>query len=419
MEEKSQKVKRLTLGNDIVAALDIGTSKICCAIGKKEPDKGIRILGIGYQLSKGFRSGMITNMEALENAILNAVSHAEQMAGITISEIYLNLSGKHITSELIEVDYALSPEGVTDEVLKAIYDLGWTGYQIPNKDIIYAQPISYEVDDQRNISDPKGMFGSRLKARIHIISGLSNVLRNLVVCVNRCQLDITGVSFSGHASGDAVLISDEKELGALVVDLGGGGTSISYFEGDRLVWADSVSIGSHHITNDIAHVLLTPVAQAERLKTLYGSAIVSKSDEKEAITVPQVSENDIASIQIPRSVLVNIIQPRLEEIFEGIREKVISSGFSKALHQRIILTGGGSQLPSIRDLCMQKLGKNVRLGRPIDILGLSETSNGPAFATCAGLLKQGLTLTEKTPNYLFSDSASLWGKLKNMFRKNT
>ncbi len=409
------KTKRLSLGNEIVAALDIGSTKICCAIGRLEADKGIRILGFGYQLSKGFKAGTITNMEALENAILNSVSIAEQMARLSIQEIYLNLSGNHIQSELIAVDHTLGPQGVDDEVLKNVQSMGWLGRQAPGRDLIYAIPINYDLDDQRNISDPGGMFGQNLRARIHLITGQSNILRNLVVCVNRCQLDITGVAFGAYASGESVLINDEKELGGLVIDFGGGTTSFAYFENGRVVWIDSIMVGSNHITHDIARVLVTPVAQAERLKTLYGSATIAKSDEKEVISVSQVSENGLSSIQIPRSALISIIQPRLEEIFEMIKERIESAGLSRILHQRIILTGGGSQLPGIRDLCIENLGKHVRLGKPLDILGLSETSGGPAFATCAGLLHQALHYGSARKTKMLSPTSSILERLKNIF----
>jgi cell division protein FtsA len=417
MEENTQKTKRMVLGGEIVAALDIGSTKVCCAIGRLEADKGIRILGFGYQLSKGFKAGTITNMEELENAILNAVSIAEQMAGVSIGEIYLNLSGNHIQSELIAVDHPLGPEGVDDEILRNVQSMGWLGRKQNGRDLIYAVPINYDLDDQLNISDPGGMFGRILRARVHLITGQSNILRNLVVCINRCQLDITGVAFSAYASGESVLIEDEKELGGLVIDLGGGTTSCAYFENGRVVWTDSIMVGSKHITHDIARVLVTPVAQAERLKTLYGGATIAKSDEKEVISVSQVSENGLSSIQIPRSALISIIQPRLEEMFEMVKQRISAAGLDRILHQRIILTGGGSQLPGIRDLCIQNLGKHVRLGKPMNILGLSETSGGPAFATCAGLLHQALHYGSARHTKLLSPTLSFLERLKSFFMR--
>lgn len=414
---ENHKSKRLGIGNDIVAALDIGSTKICCAIGKLDSDKGVRVLGIGYQLSGGFKAGTITNMEALENSILGAVSTAEQMAGVSIQNVYLNLSGSHIQSELIAVDYALGPQGVDEEVIKNIQSMGWLGRQPQGRDVIYAVPINYDVDDQRNIVDPKGMFGENLRSRIHLITGQSNILRNLVVCVNRCQLDISGVAFGAYASGESVLIHDEKELGGLVIDLGGGSTTCAYFENGKIIWIDSVLIGSNHITNDIARVLVTPVAQAERLKTLYGSATIAKSDEKEVISVSQIAENGFSSIQIPKSALISIIQPRLEETFEMIKKKIESAGLSRILHQRIILTGGGSQLPGARELCTQMLGKHVRLGRPLDILGLGETSSGPAFATCAGLLYQALHYGTSRQTKMISPASSILEKVKGFFSR--
>ncbi len=232
------------------------------------------------------------------------------------------------------------------------------------------------------------MYGDRLGVTVHQISAAAGPLRNLRTVVNRCHLDIEAYVTSPYASGLACLVEDEKDLGVTCIDMGGGTTSFAVFLEGHLVHTDIIAVGGMHVTNDIARGLSTPLAQAERMKTLYGSVIPSPSDDREVLKVPVVGEDeDESANQIPRSILVQIIRPRLEETFELVRSQLESSGFDKIAGRRVVLTGGASQMQGVRELASAILDKQVRMGRPLGLNGLAESTGGPAFATCTGLLR--------------------------------
>jgi cell division protein FtsA len=209
--------------------------------------------------------------------------------------------------------------------------------------------------------------------------------------VSRCHLDIAAIAVSPYAAGLATLVEDETELGVIVIDMGGGTTTIAVFAEGQILFVDSIPIGGAHVTNDIARGLSTPLAHAERMKTLYGHCLLSPSDERETIAVPQVGEDDRdAGGAVPKSILVGIIQPRLEETLELVRAHLEAGGLDKAAGRRVVLVGGASQLAGARELAQMVLGKQVRLGRPTRVPGLAEATAGPAFAACAGLVAYAL-----------------------------
>jgi cell division protein FtsA len=233
---------------------------------------------------------------------------------------------------------------------------------------------------------------------MHLITAAAGPLRNLQTCVERCHLDIQSLVISPYASGLATLVEDEMDLGVTVIDMGGGTTTIAVFFDGHVIYTDSLAIGGGHVTNDIARGLSTPLAHAERMKTLYGNCIPSPADEREVISVPQVGEEDPANATtIPKSILVGIIQPRLEETFELVRSRLEHGGYGKIAGRRVVLTGGASQLSGVRELAALVLDKQVRMGRPIRIGGLAEATGGPAFATAVGLLAYGTSAEIEMP----------------------
>jgi cell division protein FtsA len=247
-------------------------------------------------------------------------------------------------------------------------------------------------------------------------------VRNLAHCIGRCHLEIAGLVVSPYAAGLACLVEDESDLGVTVIDMGGGTTSIAVFYDGNLVFTDSVPVGGGHVTNDIARGLSTPVAHAERMKTLYGSAIASAADERELITVPQVGEEDETQANhVPRSLLVGIISPRLEETFEMVRDRLESSGFDKIAGRRVVLTGGACQLPGTRELAALILDKQIRIGRPLRIEGLAEATGGPAFSTSAGLVHFALSERAETPQRgraLTEEPGGLFVRFGHWIREN-
>jgi len=412
---------RLTPRGGLIAALDVGSSKICCFIARAE-DERPRVIGIGHQLSRGVRGGAIVDMEAAEGAILTAVHAAEQMAGETIQGVIINVSGGYPASQTVGIEVTIAGHEVGDGDLRRVLEHGHHVDGNGERQLIHSIPVGYTIDGSRGIRDPRGMYGERLGVDIHMVTASSGAVRNLATCVARCHLDIRGLVVSPFAAGLASLVEDEMDLGVTVIDMGGGTTTIAVFFDGNVVYTDSVPIGGAHVTSDIARGLSTPVVHAERMKTLYASCIASPADEREVIAVPQVGEDDGDHVNnVPKSILVGIVQPRLEETFELVRARLEASGFDKIAGRRVVLTGGASQLAGVRELAALVLDKQVRMGRPIRVAGLAEATAGPAFATCAGLLSYALQAEAEQPRPARGQAEEpngLIGRLGHWFREN-
>ena len=382
----------------LISALDVGSSKVCCFIAEPSPEGQPRVLGIGQQASRGLRNGNVIDMEACESAILNAVHAAEQMAGETIDRVIVNLTGGYPASNSVGIEVEIAGQEVGDSDLERAlrhghHANGLNGDGEQSRLLIHSFPVGYSIDNSRGIRDPRGMYGHQLGVKLHLVTAGSAAVRNLTTCIRRCHLEVGGYVVSPYASGLSCLVEDEMELGVTVIDMGGGTTSIAVFFEGNVIFTDQVPVGGMHVTNDIARGLSTPLAHAERLKTLYGHAMAAAADEREMIDVPQVGEDsrDGELRQVPRSLLVGIIQPRLEETFELVRSRLEAAGFDKVAGRRVMLTGGACQLPGLGDLATLILDKQVRIGRPSRTPGLAEATSGPAYATCAGLLASAAT----------------------------
>ncbi len=411
----------------MIAALDVGSSKICCFVAQADGQDRVRVLGIGQQASRGVKSGSVIDMEAAEAAIRNAVHAAEQMAGETIQEVVVNLSGGYPVSRSIRVEVPISGQEVGDLDLRRALEQSQQA-DFSNGDpagaprLIHSIPIGFTIDGNRGIRNPRGMFGERLGVDMHLITARAGAVRNLTTCVERCHLDVAGFVVSPYASGLSVLVEDEMELGVTLVDMGGGVTTIAVFFEGHVIFADVVPVGGNHVTSDIARGLSTSLQHAERLKTLYGHALAASHDDREVIEVPQVGEEDSGTTQsVARSYLTGIIQPRIEETFELVRSHLEASGVDRLAGRRVVLTGGACQLPGIRDIGALVLDKQVRLGRPLRIQGLAEATSGPAFATCSGLVAYALAADMARPAAARNGKgapAGLIGRVGHWFREH-
>ncbi len=370
-----------------IAALDIGTSKVACFIARIADDGALHITGVGHQLSKGMRSGVIVDAGEAETSILAAVHAAEQMAGQTIESIAVNISNSQLHSRIVTVEMALTDAAVGDREIVELIREGKQSIMQPDMAILHCLPVCYWLDNNRGISDPRGMIGENMGADLHMVSVPMNLLRNLTQCIARCHLNVSEFVLSSHASGLACLDPDEMKLGVTVIDMGSGVTSFSVFCGGKNLYSATLPVGGLHVTSDIAKGLSTSMAHAERIKTLHGSAISSPSDDQGMIEVPQLGEDDDEGAMMPRSMLVGIIRPRLEEIFEMVRGKIEATGLDKVSGRRVVLTGGASQMLGIRDMASRVLGKQVRVGKPHSINGLADSVSGSAFSTPIGMLE--------------------------------
>ncbi|MBN9510521.1 MAG: cell division protein FtsA [Alphaproteobacteria bacterium] len=366
--------------------LDIGTTKIVCIIGRIESDGSTRVLGFGWQRGRGVRGGGIIDIEAAERAIRAAVGQAENEADLRLRTVTVNLSCGQPESRLFNVQWPVGGRAVAESDVRRVLLEGRARAASEGRDIIHALPLSFSADDAQGVADPRGLHCETLSGRLHVVDALKTALATLGATVARCDLEVTEMVSAPMAAGMATLVEDERQLGATVIDMGGGTTGMAVFAEGQLLHTAQLPVGGAHVTNDIARVLSTPVAHAERLKTLFGSAHGSPEDEREMLPVPLVGEEEHQIAKVPRSMVVNIIKPRLEETFELVKERLEGSGLGRAAGARVVLTGGASQLSGARETAARILGRQVRQGRPAPARGLPDSASGPAFATAVGLL---------------------------------
>jgi cell division protein FtsA len=366
--------------------LDIGTTKIVCIIGRVEADFTKRVLGFGWQKGRGVRGGGITDIEEAERAIRAAVGQAEDMSGTQLKAVTVNLSCGQPESRLFNVQWPVGGRAVGEHDIRRIMIEGRARAMSEGREIIHALPLTFTADDMQGVADPRGLHCETLTARVHVVDAVSTALRTLSAAMARCDLDIADLVSAPLAAGLATLVEDEKQLGATVLDMGGGTTGMAVFAEGQLLHTSQLPIGGAHVTNDIARILSTPVAYAERLKTLYGSTQPSPDDDREMLPVPLVGEDEHQLSRVPRSMVVNVIRPRLEETFEMVKERLDGSGLGRVAGTRVVLTGGASQLSGAREMAARILGRQVRSGRPMALRDLPDSAGGPAFATAVGLL---------------------------------
>jgi cell division protein FtsA len=386
-----ESMRRGLKGSDsVIAGLDIGSSKVCCAIARVGPGNELNVIGIGYHASRGIRAGTIIDMESLQTAVAHAVHQAEEMADVTLEEVFVTVSPSICASKTVKVELPISGHAVDENDIKKIVQQAVQSLHSSSHVVIHTIPITYEIDEIAGIRDPRGMFGELLKAKIHMLFANKTPLRNLTACVERAHLDVTNFVTSIYASGLATLVEDELDLGVTLIDMGAGTSSVGIFYNGKLAQIDHVSLGGAHVTSDIARCLSTPLINAERIKTLYGTTMVSPSDSREMIPVPQIGEDETSKgSQIAKYELTQIIRPRVEEIFETIKQKLIQHPAYKMAGRRLVLTGGASLLPGMTEIAGLVLDKQTRLGKPLYLKGTTEGTRSPAFASCAGLLIYG------------------------------
>jgi cell division protein FtsA len=384
----------------LVAALDVGSSKVVCLIGRAEPG-ALRVVGAALRESQGVRAGTIVSLDHAEEAIRDAVAAAENHADLRLQNVLISVNCGQPVSVNAKSAMALEGELVSDAHLRALLADGRARCQREDRELIQSAPTTYVVDEARGVRNPLGMFCQRIGVAMHAVAVKPSPLANLKLAVERCHLNVVGTQFGAYASGLSTLTDDERQLGATVIDMGGGVTSIAVFLEGHLVHADVVPMGGQQVTTDLARMLATPLSAAERIKTLYGAALGDMEAGAEVIAIPQTGDDGAGaqdSIQVPRSMLTRIIQARLEEIFGEVQTRLRASGFDVAAGRRAVLTGGACQLTGTRELAGRILNKQVRIGRPQSFAGLPAASAGPDYATAVGLLMAGATLPPEVLN---------------------
>lgn len=385
--------KALSKSGTLVAALDIGCSKIACLIGRIEPGTraGFSLVGGGRQQSRGFDGGKITDMDALERSIRLAVEDAEREAGERIEKVILGITGPKVDSRLAEAQIEFSEREISPRDIEKVWAEAMKTQNLEERQLLGAYPVMYGVDDEDDIRHPAGMIGSRIRVLLNVVTAPKSLVQNLKECVQRAHLTVEQVVPSAVASGAGCLIEDEIDNGAICIDVGAGVTSISVFLNGAPAWLDLIRVGGSHITSDVAQCLGTTFAAAERMKTVYGSADPAGPGMAERIEAPRLGDDGrLTAGKMSRAELCEIILPRVEEVFEMINLRLKSSDLHPILPRRTVLTGGTSQLAGVRDLASYKLKQPVRLGRPVDADILGENYAHPAFSTAAGLISYRL-----------------------------
>lgn len=395
----------------LLAALDIGSSKIACFIGRIVDDQGtFEIIGVGHRPSRGVKNGTIVDLDEAEAAIRNTVLAAENMAAevmrsYPLRDVIVNVAGVHVRSHGHRAEVQVNGHEITDNDIRRVLARAQEREARTDVELIHTIPTFFRIDGQDGIRDPRGMFAEKMQVDINLVTGDLGALRNMASCVERSHLDISSLCVGAYASGLSSLVDDEIDLGCTVIDIGGGVTSFAVFHSGYMIHCDALPIGGRHITNDIAKGLTTSRESAERLKILYGSAIAAQTDESELIDVPKLGEDERSSPNhVPRAFLIGIIQPRVEEIFEIVRAKLYDSGLGNVVGRRVVLTGGASLTPGIRDLAQHVLDKQVRLGKPIRLTGLPDAVSGPAFSTVAGLLTYAAEHMDEMPSEIMAQA---------------
>jgi cell division protein FtsA len=348
---------------------------------------GVEMLGWGHVESAGMKSGSAANLGELEEAIRHAVDLAERSASVQLESVAVSVSGGRISSESFAANVKVSGSTVSDDDIARLLAAGARHSAREGRAVLHSLPMGYALDDVRGVREPRGMLARTVGIDMHTVTADVATPRNLMLAVERCHLSVEAMVASPYVAGLAVLADDEADLGAAVVDMGAGTTTIGVFSGGHFVHADGFAIGGRHVTTDLARGLSARVADAERIKAFYGTVLAGGTDERDVITVPAVNGDPRESPQVvSRAALVQIIRPRVEEILEMVRDRLGASPFSAEPRGAVVLTGGASQLAGLPELAARILNRPVRIGRPLGISGLTDAAKGPAFAVAAGLL---------------------------------
>lgn len=371
---------------ELIVGLDIGTTKIACLVAEIT-DHGVNIIGLGTHPSYGLKKGVVVNIDATVQSIQKAVEEAEHMSGVRISSVYAGIAGSHIKAINSEGMVAIKDkevrQGDIDRVLEASKAIS-----IPqDREIIHVIPQEYSIDNQDGIREPIGMSGVRLEAKVHLVTAAVASVQNIVKCCTRCDLQVRDVVLEPLASAEAVLQPEEKELGVAMLDIGGGTSDLVLYHEGSLVYTAVLPVGGNQLTNDLAVGLRTPMAEAERIKQKYGCCAQELIQPDETIEVPSVGGRPPRLLQ--RTLLCDILQARVEEIFELVRYEIQKSGFEDVLASGLVVTGGSTILQGLPEVAERITGLPVRRGIPEKIGGLIEMVQSPVYATGVGLALYG------------------------------
>jgi cell division protein FtsA len=375
--------------SSIVVGLDIGTTKICAIIAEVNGNRAVDIIGIGTSPSKGLRKGVVVNIDVTVESIRRAIAEAELMAGVKAGAAFVGIAGGHIKGLNSRGVIAISGKDheVTPQDVERVVDAAKAVALPVDREVIHVLPQEFLIDGQGGIKEPVGMSGVRLEAEVHIVTGAVTSAQNIIKCANRAGLEVQDIVLQQLASSEATLAQDEKDLGVVLVDIGGGTSDIAVFVEGSIYHTAVLSLGGDHVTNDIAIGLRTPAHEAEAIKKKYGCALASLVKQDETIEVPSVGGRRPRILS--RQTLCEIIQPRIEEIFGLVEREVHRAGYGSQVAGGVVVTGGSSIMEGVPELAEQIFDLPVRRGLPTGVGGLTDVVASPIYATGVGLALYG------------------------------
>ena len=391
---------------EVIAGLDIGTTKVAIVIARVHP-KTVEIIGVGYAPSAGLRKGVVINVESTVEAIKRARVEAELMAGVKLEKVWAGVAGSHIRSLNSKGMVAIKNHEVHADDLERVIEAAQAVALPEDRELLHVLPQSFAVDSQDGIRDPLGMSGVRLESSVHLATGLKMSLQNITKCAERAGLHVSGLVLESLASAEACLSQDEKELGCALIDMGGGTCDVIVYVNGSVVYTGVLPIGGMHLTHDISVGLRTPAAEAEIIKKKHGCAMTSLVDNQDVIEVPSVGGRNPRMIS--RSTLTEVIEPRIEEILHLINNEILKSGYQNLIGSGVVITGGASLLEGIVELGEFIFEMPVRRGLVVNTSGLAEVVQSPAWTTAVGLVRYGAAHGAHAAQM---KSASFIGKIK-------
>jgi len=395
----------------LVVGLDIGTSKISVAVGEITPENKLSIVGVGNQPSRGMDKGGVNDLNLVIQSIQRAINEAELMADCRISSIYLGISGKHISCQN---ENGMVPISDNEVVQEDVDNVIHTARSVPisaERRMLHVLPQEFSIDCQDGIKSPIGMSGVRMEAKVHIVTCSNDMAKNIVKCVERCELKEDQLIFGALASSYSVLTDDEKELGVCVVDMGGGTLDIAIYANGAIRHSAVLPIAVNQVTNDIAKIFRTPISHAEDIKVKYGAAYRELASVEDNIEVPSVGGRPARIMS--RHTLAEVIEPRYQEIYELILEEIRKSGLEDQIAAGIVLTGGTAKMTGAVEYAEQIFQMPVRVGTPVGVKGLTEYVQDPSYATAVGLLLYGMEKQQSTEE---EKTQSLWQRIASWFK---
>ncbi len=377
------------MARDCVVGLDIGTTKVCTVVAEIEEHGRINIVGVGNSLSSGIRKGVVIDIDSAAQAIMDSVEKARAMSGYEIHRVVVGVTGEHVASlnarGVIAITHA--NREITEDDVARVQDQSRVIVLPPDREIIHAIPRSYSIDGQNGIRFPVGMSGTRLEVETHIVTGAVTFLQNVAKCVHKAGLEVEATVLEPIATAEAVLLQDERNLGVCIADIGGGTTDIAVFVDGDIYFSSAIPVGGNHVTRDISVGLRTSHDESERIKLAEAVATIGMAKGDDVFEVLSLGSDEPRLL--PRRILAEIVEPRMQELFALVKQEILKSGYYNLLPAGIVLSGGGSQLAGAADLCRQVTGMPTRIGSPRDVGGVADTLRSPVYSTAVGLVQYG------------------------------